>query len=235
MQARCGRYRAVVIQQAPCPPQQLFLLAHGWGSNADDLVPLGERIASAFPNSTVVSLEAPAAAGNPGGFQWFSLGGIDAANRPGRVAEVLPAFLGEVRAWQHESGATPAITALVGFSQGAEIALEASLSREMPAARVAAIAGRFAALPDAVAESTTIHLVHGKEDSVVPYGHTIAAAHRLLELGRDVTADIVPFIGHEVHEELVKLLLLRLRTHVPRRLWQEAMRDVPAPGSDAKN
>ena len=42
-------YRAVVVHQAPGVPQQLFLLLHGWGASADDLVPLGERLARGFP------------------------------------------------------------------------------------------------------------------------------------------------------------------------------------------
>ena len=42
----------------------------------------------------------------------------------------------------------------------------------------------------------------------------------------------VPFIGHEIDEELIDLLLQRLQSHVPKRIWQEAMRDVPAPGTD---
>jgi phospholipase/carboxylesterase len=235
MQAASSRYHAIVVQQACGQPQQLFILAHGFGANAADLVPLAERIAKAFPHSTVVSIEAPHRAGNPGGFQWFSLAAISETSRVERIGDALPGFRAEVRAWQRDTGATPAVTALVGFSQGAMMALESTSGAEVIAARVVAISGRFAALPVQVPEQATIHLLHGKEDTVVPYRHTVDAAHRLLALGGDVTADIVPFIGHEIDDELIDLLLQRLRCHVPKRIWQEAMRDVPAPATDTKN
>ena len=90
-------------------------------------------------------------------------------------------------------------------------------------------------LPEQVPPTATIHLLHGKEDAVVPYRHTVEAAQHLLRVNADVTADVVPFIGHELAEELIGLLLQRLQSHVPRRIWQEAMRDVPAPGSDTRN
>ena len=118
-----SRYRAVVIQEAVGKPQQLFLLLHGWGADANDLVPLGQRLAEAFPASTVVSLEAPEHAGGVGGFEWFSLTGISDENRVERLAAVLPAFRDEVRAWQSRTGASAASTAIVGFSQGAIMAL----------------------------------------------------------------------------------------------------------------
>jgi phospholipase/carboxylesterase len=235
MQAASSRYHAIVVQQACGQPQQLFVLAHGFGANAADLVPLAERIARAFPHSTVVSIEAPLAAGNPGGYQWFPLAGISEANRGERIRDAMPGFCAEIRAWQRDTGAIPAITALVGFSQGAMMALESTVGTEVIAARVVAISGRFAALPAQVPEQATFHLLHGKEDGVVPCRHTVDAAHRLLELGGDVTADIVPFIGHEIDDELIDLLLQRLRSHVPKRIWQEAMRDVPPPAPDTKN
>ena len=103
------------------------------------------------------------------------------------------------------------------------------------AARIIAISGRFAALPESVPETATIHLLHGKHDDVVPYRHTVEAAQRLLHLGSDVTADIVPFIGHTIDDELIALLLERLRSHVPKRIWREALRDVPPPTSASKN
>jgi phospholipase/carboxylesterase len=221
---------AIVVQEAPGDAQQLFLLFHGYGANAEDLVPLGQRLADAFPHATVVSLAAPEPMAYPGGLQWFSLDGINDINRVTRVAEVLPSFLDTIREWQRRAGVSPARTALVGFSQGSIMALEASLAMPPPAGRVIAICGRFAKLPLAVSPAVTVHLFHGKEDAVVPYRHTIEAAHRLLDLGGDVTADVYPFVGHEIGEEIVQAALQRLTRHVPKRLWDEAMQAAGAAG-----
>ena len=129
-----------------------------------------------------------------------------------------------------QGGVTAERTALAGFSQGAIMALEACVGSSPPAGRVIAIAGRFARLPEAVPASVTFHLLHGKADAAIPYRHTVEAAERLLALGGDVTADIEPFVGHEINEDIVRLALQRLTTHVPKRLWDEAMRAAEAEG-----
>ncbi len=219
---------AIVVQAAPAGARQLFLLFHGYGADAGDLVPLGERLAAAFPQATVVSLGAPEPMGYPGGRQWFSLDGIDDDNRPARVAAAMPAFLAAIRDWQRRSGVAPAGTALVGFSQGSTMVLEASVTQPAPAGRAVAIAGRFARLPAAVPTDVTVHLLHGRDDEIVPHRHTVEAARRLLDLGGDVTADVRPSVGHEIPEETVALVLQRLTTHVPKRLWEEAMRAAEA-------
>jgi phospholipase/carboxylesterase len=215
---------SIVIQAAPGRPEQLILMFHGMGARADDLVPLGRRLASAFPRSTVVSIAAQLPSANPGGLEWFSVAGITEANRIERVRQAMPAFLAEIAEWQRRVDVTPAVTALVGFSQGAIMSLEASVTPASPAARVIAIAGRFARLPEHAPSHATVHLLHGKEDRVIPYAHAIEAAHRLRDVGGDVTADVVPFAGHEVSGAIADLALTRLQGHVPKRLWDEAVR-----------
>jgi phospholipase/carboxylesterase len=215
---------SIVIQKFSGRPEQLILLFHGMGGSPDGLVPLGRRLASAFPGSTVVSVAAPHPSGNSGGREWFSAAGITEASRIGRVEQAMPAFLAQIREWQQSADVTPTATALAGFSQGAIMSLEASVTPSPPAGRVIAIAGRFARLPEHAPSHATIHLLHGKEDPVIPYRHTIDAAHRLRELGGDVTADVVPFTGHEISGAIADLAAERLLGHVPKRMWDEALR-----------
>ncbi len=222
--------QSIVVQEASGPAQQLILLFHGYGANAEDLVPLGRRLASAFPRATVVSVAGPEPTGYPGGLQWFALDGVDDARRVTRVAAAMPGFLEVIRGWQQRCGVTADRTAIVGFSQGSIMVLESCLGSNPPAGRVIAIAGRFAHLPDAVPTSVTFHLLHGKEDPVIPCRHSVEAAQHLLALGGDVTADIEPFAGHEINEDISRLVLQRLTTYVPRRLWDEALRAAEEEG-----
>ncbi|MDF3823067.1 hypothetical protein P3G55_24455, partial [Leptospira sp. 96542] len=76
-------------------------------------------------------------------------------------------------------------------------------------------------------ESCTIHLLHGKTDAVMPYRHAIEGALRLKEFGVDFTADVLPFIGHELHPDLVELAVEKLEKHIPARLWLQ-----PGEGDD---
>lgn len=210
-----------LILQRPAQAGQLILLFHGVGSNARSLAGLGQAYARAFPQALVVAIDAPHTSElAPEGRQWFSVLGVTDENRPQRVAAALPAFEYAVRHWQQHSGVDAAGTALVGFSQGAIMALASALQTEPVAARVIALAGRFAALPEQpLHENCTIHLLHGKADTVMPYSHTIEGALRLKALGADFTADVLPFIGHELHPDLMALAVEKLQQHIPARLW----------------
>lgn len=213
----------VVVQRAQERPEQLVLLHHGMGGAPENMTPLGRRLASAFPRSAVICICAPRPSAM-GGYEWFSVAGITEENRIERVAQAMPGFLAQIRSYQQAFDVTPAVTALVGFSQGAVMSLEASAIAAPPAGRIVAISGRYATRPDHAPSHTTIHLLHGKEDRVIPYRLAVEAALRLRELGADFTADIVPFAGHAIHDEIVELVVERLSGHVPKRLWDEALR-----------
>lgn len=107
------------------------------------------------------------------------------------------------------------------------MALESTRDRTPIAGRVVSIAGRFAQLPREPASATTLHFLHGKSDPVMPYGLTVAAAEHLVALGGDVTADVLPFLGHGINAELVALLIERLKGYVPRSLWRAALAADP--------
>jgi len=213
--------QALILQQPQPQAAQLILLFHGVGANAQSMAGLGQAYARAFPQAMVVALDAPFPSElAPGGWQWFSVVGVTEENRPQRVAAALPAFEYAVQYWQQQSGVDAAGTALVGFSQGAIMALASALRPEPVAARVVAIGGRFARLPEQpLHEGGSIHLLHGKADTVMPYSHAIEAAMRLKTLGADFTADVLPFIGHELHPDLVTLAVEKLQHHIPARLW----------------
>jgi phospholipase/carboxylesterase len=137
---------ALVIQRPEAsvtPPAELLLLFHGVGSSAEDLRQLGEALAGQRPGAWVVSVRSPERSEFGAGWQWFSVQGVIEASRPARVAAAMPAFLQTVEAWQRDTGVPAAHTTLIGFSQGAIMALESTQQGEATAGRVVAIAGRF--------------------------------------------------------------------------------------------
>ncbi len=218
----------IVVQRPTGPVKQLMLLLHGVGATPQGLVPLGQRLAQEFPSALVVSVQAPHASDLGQGYQWFSVRGITEEDRPARVAEAMPAFVAMVHDWQRQSGVGPEATALVGFSQGAIMSLESTQRPELLAGRVVALSGRFAALPQAPHPHTTLHLVHGKNDAVIHYGYTVTGAEHLIGLGADVTADVIPFLGHEINEGVVDTVMERLLGHLPKRHWEDVQRAAEA-------
>lgn len=214
----------LIVQMPADAPGQLFLLFHGVGATPESMLPLGQRLAREFPSAAVLSVAGPDASDLGTGRQWFSVRGVTEENRAGRIASTLPRFVETVRALQRDTGTTAAQTALVGFSQGGIMSLEASLLPDEPlAGRVVSLAGRFANLPSQAPAETTLHFIHGRRDPVIAYEHTVKAAEHLVALGGDLTADIVPGLGHMVDEQVADLLVERLKSHVPKRLWEQAM------------
>jgi phospholipase/carboxylesterase len=229
-------------------PAQLMLLLHGWGASAADMAALALTLQAAFPQAALLAPQGfePVDAGLAGrtdadvglagrtdadvglaGRQWFSLHGITEAAWPARVAAVLPRLADWVHAAQQASGVGPAATALVGFSQGAVLALELAQLHDGIAGRVLSFAGRYAQLPTVPLADTTLHFFHGATDTVIPAAQSRLAMERLAAMQADATIDIASNVGHVLAPVLAQCAVQRLQTHIPHRTWAAAMGAVP--------
>lgn len=215
------------------PPQQLMILLHGFGASAADMTPLAATLRQAFPQAVLLAPEG-FEANDTGGRQWFALQGdqgpVTEANRPARVAAALPRLADWVRAAQQATGVGTAATALVGFSQGAIMALELVQQHDGLAGRVLSFSGRYATLPEQAPEHTTLHFFHGSADPVIPAAQARLAMERLAQIGGDATIDIANGIAHAMPPVLVDCALHRLRSHIPQRTWAAALGAVRAAG-----
>lgn len=216
-----------LIVQRPENPAQLMLMFHGVGSTPDSMQAVGSYFAKHFPQAFIISVAAPYFSDLGTGLQWFSVQGVTEENRQERVDTAMPAFIETVRSWQQASGLGVEATALIGFSQGAIMSLEAVKAHADVAGRVLSFSGRFVSLPQAAINHATLHLFHGKADPVIPYIHSVAAAEHLIKLGGDVTAEIEPFVGHTIHEDLLEKAVDYLQSHIPKRLWEQALSGAP--------
>lgn len=204
----------IIVQMPDGAPEQLILLFHGVGSTAESMVPLGRRLGAALPQAAVISVYSPDASDIGSGYQWFSVRGVTEENRPQRVADSLSRFVECVRGLQKATRTSPRQTTLIGFSQGAIMALESTQIAEHLAGRVVSIAGRFAGRPERRPESTSLHFIHGKSDPVISSSHAVAAAEQLAQLGAAVTADVIPHLGHGINREAEDLLIERLKSGI---------------------
>ena len=221
--------RAIVNLPAHGKTELLFLLFHGVGGQASNMAPLAAALREQYPQAAIVSLNGPVAfdgmpaASGTGGFQWFSVNGITDVNRGHRVDAAMPDFITRIRAWAAHFELDWPMVALAGFSQGAIMALEAVQAEPNLVGRVIAVGSRYAYVPQHAPQGVCIHLLHGTADAVLPYRLTVDAANALIAEGADVTADVLPGIGHELHPKLVERAMEQLRTFIPARLWREAV------------
>ncbi len=207
--------------------KQLFILLHGVGARPSDLLPLSSKLKKVFPDAAFLLPEGtyPFDGGGPGR-QWFSIRGVTETNRVARVAEAMPGLHALVKQSQDRFNVLQSDTALVGFSQGAIMALEFSIVHDGGVGRVLAFSGRFAQLPEKAPELTTLHLLHGENDPVIPVFHAEVAFARLTDLDGDATLDIASTVGHEINAALANCAIQRLQTCIPLRSWKKALEGI---------
>ncbi len=191
------------------PARQLVVLLHGYGADGADLTGLGRAWQALLPDAAFVAPDAPemlpfeAVSGR----QWFALDertpgeyriGAQSA-QPG-----LDRFLdAELEALSLDDSSL----ALVGFSQGAMMALQTGLRRKDPPAALAAFSGLLPGLDSLAGINTQspVLIVHGTQDDVVPCYHAGAAAQALSRAG--VTTDVheLPGLGHGIDDRGIRL------------------------------
>ena len=187
------------------PPRQIVILLHGLGADGEDLIGMAPYFAERLPDAEFLSPHAPHPCDMaPFGRQWFSL----QDRRPEAILAGLvsarPIFDAYLDAALARRGLTEADLALVGFSQGAMLALHGALRRPRRLASVAGYSGLLAA-PDRliteIASRPPVLLVHGGEDPVVAFDFMELAARALDALDVPVTALARPGLGHSIDDE----------------------------------
>jgi phospholipase/carboxylesterase len=113
--------------------------------------------------------------------------------------------------------------ALAGVGDGALLALEAVQAEPALVGRVLSFGGGYLSRPEHAPQDVCVHLLHGLADQRFPYRHVVDAAQALVDLGADVTADLLPHLDHGLHPALIDKAMEQLRTFIPARLWREAV------------
>lgn len=201
--------------------QRLIICLHGVGSNGRDLAPFGELLARALPETASESPNAPQPFGHGPGYQWFSLDGVTERDRSLRVERARDDFDRVVGGLIEFHGFASRLdqVALIGFSQGSIMALDALASGRWPVGAVVAFAGRLATPePLAPALSTSLLLVHGEADPVIPAIESQRAAERLGGLGVEVESHRLPGVAHTINQQGVQLATDFLAARFAQRL-----------------
>jgi len=232
-----GALPPIVFAPRQGEPRQLFVLLHDDESTPAQLDALTLALKQAFPQSLVVLPYGPLRSPE-GVHRWVEPDGPGQDNRASRIRRALLPLVVLVQRLQRQYDLDSEGTALAGFGMGATLALEAANAQLDLAGRVLAFSGCYAQLPGIAPPATTLHLLHGQEDAIVPVADARGAHAHLADLKGDATLDIASQVGHELHEVLVRQAIYRLQTCVPLRSWQAALgelRDLAAQEPDASS
>ena len=237
------------VVQAPVNPAQLFLLIDDFHSplipkpSEVTLTSFAQTLSAAFPSAVVIILASNASGlglvdaskkdvlSRAEGVEQASSAPPNAPNEPAQRIGFLPAtVLSQLKTLQTKYSVSPAATALMGVGQGGQHAFNLAInSSALIAARVFVLGGHYPAIKNSfktppIHPETTLHLIHGKADALAPYGGVVSIAEQMVALGADITCDILPFVGHELCDEMAETALNKLQAYVPKRLWDEALR-----------
>ena len=188
-------------------PRPLFVLLHDAGGTAVDMLELGNRLGDAFAESAVLI---------PEGLSVPS----DVPANTDALAQAVQALADFLRAQQERFGVLQSDTALFGLGAGASLALALSNAHDGLVGRVLAFGGCYPVWPAMAPALTTLHLLHGQNDRVVPAARVRNDFAHLMELGADATLDMASTLGHELHPALMDQAITRLQTCVPLRFWK---------------
>jgi phospholipase/carboxylesterase len=209
---RSGKTRSAVV------------LLHGYGADGADLIGLAEPLGPHLPDTLFVAPDAPeSCAASPFGRQWHPIPWIDGSSEEtarrgaARAAADLDAFLDGLMA---EEDLLPEQVALLGFSQGAMMALQVAPRRAAPVAAVVAISGMLVdpeLLADELRARPPVLLIHGDRDDVVPIDALPAAARALEAAGwAEVYAHVMRGTGHGIAPDGLEVALAFLRERLGR-------------------
>jgi phospholipase/carboxylesterase len=190
-------------------PRQLVVFLHGYGADGNDLIGLGREWARLLPHAAFVSPHAPEPCSMaPMGRQWFNLTFRDPGELVRGIKQATPALDAFLDAELKKQNLGPRALALVGFSQGAMLALGVGLKRTPAPAAIVGYSGALAnaeALPQQPGSAPAILLVHGDMDEVIPVDAMFIAREQLAQAGVAVEWHLAEGVGHGIDGEGLRL------------------------------
>jgi phospholipase/carboxylesterase len=168
-------------------PAFLVVLLHGEGADAQSIIDHALNWAPTLPKVEFLAAQAP-------GGRWFDAaeeGGLD------KGLAALDRFLDAALAKRR---LPPSHLALVGFSQGATLALRAGLARPGPVKAVVAISGGPYAPPQGEG-GPPILLIHGDADEIAPIAAMREAKAAITARGARVWSMTRKGLGHVLDDD----------------------------------
>ena len=182
-------------------PKHLVILLHGLGADGNDLIGLAPMLAGALPHAQFLSPDAPEACDMvPYGHQWFSLRNWSPQSMLKGAQSAAPKLNLFIDAQLKRFGLTEDKLALVGFSQGTMMSLYTALRRPNACAAVIGFSGALIG-EEGITSKPPVCLIHGEQDTVVPFGAMALAEAVLKHDGVSVATHARPGLGHGIDPE----------------------------------
>ena len=179
----------------------LVFFLHGWGSDGNDLIQIGEIWKSKLLDTTFIAPNGPeVCGGNPHGRQWFDIlsnNNAEALKGLHHSYLDLKSFIGT---YLKKYKLANEKYFLVGFSQGTMLAIYTSLREKLLG--VVGYSGAFLGnLPNEEIKNNDYLLLHGQNDTIVPIAKMHNAVEQLEPFAKTLNKKIYNDLEHSINEE----------------------------------
>lgn len=180
--------------------KRLVLIFHGYGADGNNLIGLGSAWQGLLPQTAFVAPHGiEPYADFSLGRQWFSLRARDLEGILTGLLKTLDAITQMIEEYATHYNIPLKEVALVGFSQGAMVALSQAIYGIDACAGVVSYAGVFRHHPNQEPKNLPpILLIHGTEDQVIPKEALQIAKDALTDLGASPLSILEPDIDHTI-------------------------------------
>tara|TARA_E500000331_G_C17190958_1_gene684841 strand:- start:168 stop:824 length:657 start_codon:yes stop_codon:yes gene_type:complete len=199
-------------------PKQIVILCHGYGGDGKDISTLAINWQRFLPDAIFLCPNAPeACAISPQGYQWFDLTSENEKIilEKSLIAEdKLNLFLDEAL---NNFNLEPKNVALVGFSQGCMIGIQAGLKNRKGINCLIGYSGKIINkkhLSENIKSKPKIFLMHGSNDTIVSPTYLLEAKEYLNNLGLKTKTKIFKDCEHRIPVEGVSLGLEFLKKNI---------------------
>jgi phospholipase/carboxylesterase len=186
--------------------KQMVIFLHGYGADGADLLGLADPLGPHLPDTCFIAPDAPERAQGGYGLQWFPIPWLDGSTEEAAAQGLARAAVdlnGFIDARLAEEGLQDKHLAILGFSQGAMMAMHVAPRRTAEIAGVVAISGRLLQ-PEKIGEITVkppVLLIHGDVDEVVPFGNMQHAGQVLTGAGFTTYGHVMQGTGHGIAQD----------------------------------
>jgi phospholipase/carboxylesterase len=199
-------------------PKQIIVLCHGYGGDGKDISTLAINWKRFLPDAIFLSPDAPEVCSiSPRGFQWFDLSveKEEVIFEKSLIAEEkLNKFLDQILDnYQLQTNNL----ALIGFSQGCMIGIQAALKKKQAINCLIGYSGKIMNkknLSENIVSKPKMFLMHGENDTIVSPVHLLEAKEYLNKHDIKIKTKIFKNCEHKIPQEGISLGLEFLKKNL---------------------
>ncbi|MDA0240165.1 MAG: hypothetical protein O3A84_09090 [Proteobacteria bacterium] len=189
-------------------PEKIVVLLPGPEVPAEQMMKLAHLFAPHFPTVKFSIPEAPySVSDHPDRKVWLRAREHISASQVEAVKSVSPVLNTYLDRMLEENGLTDSKMALVGFSEGAVVALHVGLRRAKPVSGILCFAGCLLdreSLKDEILSRPEVYLIQGDADPYLPNKVVLDTVETLMRSGVRVGSHFVRGEGHQIGKENLK-------------------------------